>query len=1567
MAATVARMTASLAHRGPDADGLWEDPQGRCALGHRRLSIIDTSDAGRQPMATGDGRWLVTFNGEIYNFQEVRPALEAAGVRLRGRTDTEILIEAIALWGTDALSRFDGMFAFAAFDTQSGEMILARDPFGEKPLYYLEQNGALAFASELQAIELVPNFDATVDVNAIAEVLAFQYIGAPRSIYRSVRKLPPGHWLRIDAAGRIQTGRYFQFRPGQSGFSSRPMSDLVDELEDILVRSVRRRLISDVPLGAFLSGGVDSSTVCALIRRKLDRPIMTFSTGFAGAPESEHMTARAFAEHLGTDHHEEMLEPDAAEFLFNIGRILDEPNADSSCLPVYLLSRFARRHVTVAVSGDGGDEMFGGYGRYFATLDELARHRAGRLPGWTPGAVYFGNRILVSDERHISELLDFVPVGFSDHLGRVRDEIDEGADRLLCEMRRSDVDNYMPGAVLAKVDRMSMQHALEVRTPFLNVELARFAERLPDDILVQRGHGKKILRELAYRFLPRKLIDLPKQGFGLPMSDWARNSLLDIAGKMIESDESRVKAAFGAAQISRFMARQRTSGQFAAYQVWAIAMLESWLRHHPAKFSSLNEARLAWKRADAARKASRPGLHAIPIGDGVFAVQRNALANVPGGECRVAVEVPFKAIGFVNKSGTAPAEKDRVVTVGKSNVLTLADWGEPVAASDMGTLGALRGACLVFLDADAALKFDYAEFHKFIALGVRSVVLRDVHTGEWKEFRLQQLSFWQRVGAAANLFIRRVALLSEGAATWPLPGSYALAKVDGGGLRSGVIDCLDGRAEQDLSASYMVYEGLRQLPPLHSSPRDVGAKGNGRYSVIDRRIVLSPTATGRSTKRPYWVVKRSPDVDPYLEIAPVGYSLYAIQVGDGVYVVKRDKATAGWSSENVARATPTFRVPFGAIGIGINENVATALDDKIVELADWGEPVSAARKAELGVLRGANLIFIDSDAGQRFDFAEFRKFIRLGAQSVVFHNVYTDEWTEFRLQQLNVLQRVRAAMRLFPRRVALFSGPRSMFRLLRTNVVGQAPDGCWQSGTIEAIHATLDRELSGTYMAFEGMRQMPPVHVSHRDISAKGNGRYSVFNRTIWFSPTEGRRWPKRPIWIVKRGPDVDPLLEILPTRSGDQALDDQAIRGRFARLIDQVPTQPFALEPGDPVVVFTHNLSPGGAERQWVYLAQALAAAGYRVTFVTYQPLDEAGSHYVPLLERSGIPIERVSPLSRGSPLSAFEHFCWWIGREDAVALIRSGVVPDIELLVDVTAVFDRVAPKAVFAQLDHPNLIAGYATHMAGVPRIVMSFRNYNPTNFPYLHNDWYLPAYRLLSTSPRVYFSGNNRDANADYAKWIGMPPERVAHIPNAIDAEAFPIPTEAELAAKRAELGIEPGTPVVIGVHRFSAEKGPLEFIDVCAGVVKAMPRVRILVVGTGPLQSKVEERIAEHGLQDNVTLLGRRSDVNVLMSVASVFLLTSVLEGMPNVVLEAQLMEVPIVATRTGGTLDTVIEGDTAVLRPIGDIEGLAAACCELLRDPARLRRMGQAGRWHVISSYGKEQLGQRYVDLVRGT
>jgi asparagine synthase (glutamine-hydrolysing) len=572
-------MTDSLVHRGPDAEGIWVDPRSRCLLGNRRLSVIDVSAAGLQPMPSADGRWMVAFNGEIYNFQEIRQRLEDGGIRFHGHSDTEVLSNSIARWHTGALHRFDGMFAFAAFDTHTGHLLLARDPFGEKPLYYMElPGGGLAFASELQALERLPAFDNNASVETLAELLMFGYVGGSRSIYGSVRKLPPGHWLLAAPGQPLQIQRYFSFEPGIDSHDPRPLPELADELEEILVRSLRRRVIADVPLGAFLSGGVDSSTVCALMCKRLGLEPKTFSVGFAGAAESEHETARAFAQHLGIEHHERILVPSDIEALGELGKFLDEPNSDWSCLPVYMLSKLAREHVTVAISGDGGDEMFGGYSRYAETLHQEGQAALDVHGSWSAGNSYYSSGLLALDERDLVQLLGAVPPGLTMHLADLRDGLDQPSGSLMSRMRKTDVQNYLPGSVLAKVDRMSMQHSLEVRTPFLSVELARFAEQLPPTALDAEGLSKRVLREVAYRYLPRTLVNRPKLGFGLPNMDWGREQIRGVATRLLSGEDSRLRECLGGDVLDRLLARPR-----ATHRWWALAMLESWCRYHPVK------------------------------------------------------------------------------------------------------------------------------------------------------------------------------------------------------------------------------------------------------------------------------------------------------------------------------------------------------------------------------------------------------------------------------------------------------------------------------------------------------------------------------------------------------------------------------------------------------------------------------------------------------------------------------------------------------------------------------------------------------------------------------------------------------------------------------------------------------------------------------------------------------------------------------------------------------------------------------------------------------------------------
>jgi asparagine synthase (glutamine-hydrolysing) len=575
-------MADAMPYRGPDDSGVWISPDGRCALSHRRLSIIDVSSGGHQPMVSGDGQVAIAFNGEIYNFLEIRPQLESKGDRFQTQSDTEVLLAALCRWGADALSKLDAMFALGHYDAGSRELLIARDLFGEKPLYYVETEGYFAFASELHALTGLPGFDNRIDTDTIATFFSFQYVPSPRTIYQSARKLPPGCYLRLKVGQDAQIHRYFDFRTSAVRTSGRSLDDLADELEAILVTALRRRLISDVPLGAFLSGGVDSSTVAALITKKLGVRLKTFSIGFAGQPDSEHLDAAAIAQHLGTEHHEQVLQGYSLDLGRHIGTVLDEPNGDSSCLPTYLVSRHARETVTVAISGDGGDEMFGGYGRYFVTVDEDDRNRKGllNLGWWSPGVAYLGGRILVYRDEDIEMLFGEVPPGLAAMLGGMRQAMNNDTRPLLNVVRELDAHNYLPGAVLAKVDRMSMQHSLEVRTPFLGIDVAKFAMGLASDDCYQDGSGKLVLKRVATRYLPAEWMARPKRGFGLPPHVWNKDHILPMVRPLVLSPDSRLAAWIDRDRLAAFISHQ--DKEFASYACWGMFILETWLRTHPA-------------------------------------------------------------------------------------------------------------------------------------------------------------------------------------------------------------------------------------------------------------------------------------------------------------------------------------------------------------------------------------------------------------------------------------------------------------------------------------------------------------------------------------------------------------------------------------------------------------------------------------------------------------------------------------------------------------------------------------------------------------------------------------------------------------------------------------------------------------------------------------------------------------------------------------------------------------------------------------------------------------------------
>jgi asparagine synthase (glutamine-hydrolysing) len=585
-------MRDTLTHRGPDDAGLWTSGDGRVCLGQRRLSIIDLRPEGRQPMLNEDGRVAVTFNGEIYNFQRLRRELEAAGHRFRSRTDTEVLCHLLEDEAEIVVPRLSGMFAFGAWRDPQRELVLARDPFGKKPLYYLRQGAFLAFASELRSLMLLPELLGDVDPVAVQEYLLLQYVHAPRTIYRNVHKLEPGNFLKISfgpgQAVRETKETFYRFQPMQPrpwpfGPNRKSDEQLVKEFRTILIEAVRDRLVADVPVGAFLSGGNDSSLIVAIMARELGVRAKTYSVGFTNSPSSEHEAARQIAHHLGADHHELLVEPSAVDLLPTIVEALDEPNGDSSCLPVWLLCRFARQEVTVALSGDGGDEMFGGYGRYSDTVREAADWRfqlrwlKAHRHFWRASNAYLGCRLLPMPATTLRALAGKLCPETRQLLSSLH-AIANGPGPVLHRLRRLDALSYMPGAVLAKVDRMSMQFALEVRSPLLDSRVAAWAATLPASACNDGKTTKKVLKQLALRYLPEAIVHRPKQGFGVPDQCWSQGRLLGLAEELLLGLGGQLVGHLDKDALRRHLVNQHDPSQFHVYQIWEILVLEQWLR-----------------------------------------------------------------------------------------------------------------------------------------------------------------------------------------------------------------------------------------------------------------------------------------------------------------------------------------------------------------------------------------------------------------------------------------------------------------------------------------------------------------------------------------------------------------------------------------------------------------------------------------------------------------------------------------------------------------------------------------------------------------------------------------------------------------------------------------------------------------------------------------------------------------------------------------------------------------------------------------------------------------------------
>ena len=610
-------MSGRVAHRGPDDEGAWCDATAGVAFGHRRLSIVDLSPAGHQPMVSADGRWVISYNGECYNAGELRRSLPGRGEHLRGHCDTEVVLEAVAAWGLlPALQRLDAMFAMALWDRQERVLHLVRDRLGEKPLYYSVSGKRVAFASGLSAIAATPAFRAEVDRTALAMFLRLNYIPAPATIYTSVRKLAAGSMVTIRAgeSGWPNPETWWDFetvarsasRSRQSELPAQTEQEAVSHIGDLLADSVARRLEADVPLGTFLSGGIDSSLVTALAQEAASKTVRTFTVGFSGTGEDESVHAAAVARHLQTDHTQMDLTPeDALRLVPELHRWWDEPFADPSQLPTLLLCEQARRHVTVALSGDGGDEIFGGYRRYTAGASAarwllplpVAVRRAGASlleavppPVWerfgpaTAGRVHklagtMGAR--TASDLYVSLVsawddAEALVVDFDGHRWQGPPPLDWNPG-VVDSMMAWDTMSTLPDEMLVKVDRASMAVALEVRPPLLSHLVVEASWALPPALRVSGQTGKVVLRRLLSRYLPRELFERPKTGFDPPLAEWLRGPLRAWAEDLLSSERLRSQGLIHPAPI-RSRWQELLSGKAGReYSLWSVLMFQSWL------------------------------------------------------------------------------------------------------------------------------------------------------------------------------------------------------------------------------------------------------------------------------------------------------------------------------------------------------------------------------------------------------------------------------------------------------------------------------------------------------------------------------------------------------------------------------------------------------------------------------------------------------------------------------------------------------------------------------------------------------------------------------------------------------------------------------------------------------------------------------------------------------------------------------------------------------------------------------------------------------------------------------
>jgi asparagine synthase (glutamine-hydrolysing) len=617
-------MASALAHRGPDGAGVWSDAEAGVALSHRRLAIIDLTATGAQPMISADRRWVISYNGEIYNAREIAREPELAGVNFRGTSDTEVILESVARRGLDrTLDDLNGMYAIALWDRLTRTLHLVRDRIGIKPLFYSAQKSSVCFASELKGLMAAGAIRRDIDAGSVASFLRFGYVPAPWSIFKEVVKVMPGELVSFGPDGQVRR-RYYWSLSQVASDGSRNRLDLSDdeaeaELARLLSDAVLRQMISDVPLGAFLSGGIDSSTVVALMMAAARGPVRTFSIGFPDFGYDESLHAAAVARHLGTEHTELKIGgDDALAVVPRLPDIYDEPFADSSQIPTYLVSRLTRQHVTVALSGDGGDELFAGYNRYifaerlWGSLSRFPlglRRAAAAALNAVPGALVdrvsqiIPRRmrpplpsdklkklagILPSDAegiylRLVSQCPDPAALmrGGSEHPPFPEYRALPAVDGLLERMQLIDTATYLPDDILQKVDRASMAVSLEARPPFLDHRVVEFAWRLPRRFRIRGGETKWLLRRVLDRYVPRALVDRPKMGFGVPLADWLRGPLRDWAEDLLEP--SRLGGGqLDVAAVHRLWSEHLDQRRNWSYALWTLLMFEAWRRRWAA-------------------------------------------------------------------------------------------------------------------------------------------------------------------------------------------------------------------------------------------------------------------------------------------------------------------------------------------------------------------------------------------------------------------------------------------------------------------------------------------------------------------------------------------------------------------------------------------------------------------------------------------------------------------------------------------------------------------------------------------------------------------------------------------------------------------------------------------------------------------------------------------------------------------------------------------------------------------------------------------------------------------------